>query len=36
MLAYKIPGNRSIDYLKDEDRVSSSNYSWSNFDTTYM
>ncbi len=36
MLAYKIPGSRSIDYLKDEDRVTNNTYSWSYFDIIYM
>ncbi len=36
MLAYKIQGNRTIEYLKDEDQVTNSNYSWNNFDITYM
>ncbi|CAF0807692.1 unnamed protein product [Rotaria sordida] len=36
MLAYKIQNNRSIEYLKDEDRVTGSTYSWSNSDTTYI
>lgn len=35
MLAYKI-SNRTIDYLKDEDRVSNSFYSWYNSDTIYI
>jgi hypothetical protein len=37
MLAYKIQGNRTVEYLKDEDRITINNYSWNNsFDITYM
>ncbi|CAF2742050.1 unnamed protein product [Rotaria sp. Silwood2] len=36
MLAYKIQNNHSIEYLKDEDRVTATTYSWSNFDMTYI
>ncbi|CAF1407064.1 unnamed protein product [Rotaria sp. Silwood1] len=36
MLAYKIYNNNSIEFLKDEDRVTASTYSWSSFDTTYI
>jgi hypothetical protein len=36
MLAYKILGNRTIEHLKNEDRVTNSSYSWSNFDITYV
>jgi ABC-type multidrug transport system permease subunit len=36
MLAYKIQNNRTIEYLKDEDRVPSGTYSWHNSDLIYM
>jgi hypothetical protein len=36
MLAYKIQNNRTIEYLKDEERVPNSTYSWNNSDLIYM
>lgn len=36
MLAYKIQGNRSIEFFKDDDRITTNNYSWNNSDITYM
>ena len=30
MIAYKIRSNRTVEYLKDDDRVTSSSYSWNN------
>jgi hypothetical protein len=38
MIAYKIRGNRTVEHLKDDDRVAStsSSYSWNNSDIIYM
>jgi hypothetical protein len=36
MLAYKIRGNRTVEHLKNDDRATSSNYSWNNNDIIYM
>jgi len=36
MLAYKIQNNRTIEYLKDQDQVPTTSYSFNNFDLTYM
>ncbi|CAF3885372.1 unnamed protein product [Adineta steineri] len=36
MLAYKLQGNRNIEYLKDDDRITSSTCSWNTFDIIYI
>lgn len=37
MLAYKIQGNRTIEILKDDDRIPTNSYGWnSNADIIYM
>jgi len=36
MLAYKIRGNRAVEYFKDDDRVASGNASWNNADLIFV
>ncbi|CAF3371200.1 unnamed protein product [Rotaria sp. Silwood2] len=36
MIAYKIRGNRPVDHLKNDDRLTSTGYSWNNNDIIYV
>ncbi len=36
MIAYKIRGNRTVEHLKDDDRATSTGYSWNNSDIIYV
>ncbi|CAF1282003.1 unnamed protein product [Rotaria sordida] len=36
MIAYKIRGNRIVDHLKNDDRLTSTGYSWNNNDIIYV
>lgn len=36
MIAYKIRGNRTVEHLKDDDRVTPSGYSYNNNDLIYV
>jgi hypothetical protein len=36
MIAYKIRMDSTIEYVKDEDRVSTNSYNWDTLDCIYM